>query len=177
MKSLFKNLFIGAAVIAVLYLAFSRLKPEERYEPTLSYSDFIKAVRQKSILKVEMQGSEIDLDTQGGEHFVTYNPGDPHLIDDLLDNGVQIKTVPPDKPSMLMSIFISWFPMLLLIAVWIVFMRKAQGSMSGIGGMGFSKSKAKLIEEDQIKITFADVAGCEEAKEEVEEVVDFLKDP
>jgi cell division protease FtsH len=106
-------------------------------------------------------------------------PNDPHLIDDLLANGVEISVQPPEEPSLLMQIFVSFGPILLLIAVWVFFMRQMQGGgMGGRGGaMGFGKSKARMLEQDQNKVTFADVAGCDEAKEEVEEMVDFLRDP
>ncbi|MGR8936043.1 MAG: ATP-dependent metallopeptidase FtsH/Yme1/Tma family protein, partial [Gammaproteobacteria bacterium] len=177
MKTFFKTIFVWIAVLIAIFMLFSRINKHERYEQTISYSDFIKAVKDGQIDSVEIDGLTITLHSRSGERFVTYNPKDPHLIDDLLAKDVQIKTVPPEEPSMFMSMFISWFPMLLLIAVWIIYLRKAQGGMGGMSGMGFGKSKAKMIEEDQIKITFADVAGCEEAKEEVEEVVDFLKDP
>jgi cell division protease FtsH len=181
MKAFSKNLLIWALVLLTMFLVFNRMKPMkamESYQATLSYSDFIKSAKQKAIKSVEINGSKIVFQSQGGELFVTYDPGDRHLIDDLLANDVQIKTLPPEEPSVFMSMFISWFPMLLLIAVWIIYMRRMQGGMGGgIGGMGFGKSKAKLMQEDQMKVTFADVAGCDEAKEEVVEVVDFLKDP
>jgi cell division protease FtsH len=116
---------------------------------------------------------------QSGDKFKTYMPNDPHLIDDLLANGVEIIVKPPEEPSMLMSIFVSFGPILLLIAVWVFFMRQMQGG--GVGGrggaMGFGKSKARMLDQDQNKVTFADVAGCDEAKEEVQEMVDFLRDP
>jgi cell division protease FtsH len=110
-----------------------------------------------------------------GDRFTTFNPGDPHLIDDLLKAHVDIKVVPPERPSMLMQLFMSAFPMLLLVGVWVYFMRRMQGGAGG--AMNFGKSKARLIEEDKVKVTFGDVAGCDEAKEDVQEMVDFLKDP
>jgi len=122
-----------------------------------------------------MTGQTIKLRTADGQNFETYNPNDPHLIDDLLSAGVQVRTKPPAQQSLFMQMFISWFPMLLLIAVWIIYMRKTQGG--GMGGNAFGKSKAKMLEEDKLTATFADVAGCEEAKEDVAELVDFLADP
>ncbi|MGZ8188796.1 MAG: ATP-dependent zinc metalloprotease FtsH, partial [Methylosarcina sp.] len=115
------------------------------------------------------------LRTNEGQEYETINPDDPHLIDDLVNAGVQIRTLEPPKQSLLMQIFVSWFPILLLIAVWVIYMRRSQGG--GMGASNFGKSKAKLLEEDKRTVTFADVAGCEEAKEEVAELVDFLADP
>ncbi len=141
------------------------------------YSEFIDMVRDGQVSSVEIDGSTIHAQTPVGVRFQTHNPGDPHLVDDLLENQVTIISKPPEKRSLLMEIFISWSPILLLIAVWIYFMRRSsQGGGMG-AGMKLGESKAKLLQEDQIKVTFADVAGCEEAKEEVSEMVDFLRDP
>jgi cell division protease FtsH len=112
-----------------------------------------------------------------GESFTSYAPDDPQMINDLLANEVKVEANPPEKRSLLLDILISWFPMLLLIGVWIFFMRQMQGGGAGRGAMSFGKSKARLMGEDQIKVTFADVAGVEEAKEEVSELVEFLRDP
>ena len=143
----------------------------------MSYSQFIAAVNEGQIKQVNIDGPVIKGMLSSGEKFTTYSPEDPHLVDDLLKNHVEIKAQPPEQQSLLMQIFISWFPMLLLIAVWIFFMRQMQGGGGGRGAMSFGKSKARLLEEDQVKVTFADVAGVEEAKEDVSEMVDFLKDP
>lgn len=113
-----------------------------------------------------------------GTGYVTYMPvlQDPKLLDDLINHKVQVRGTPPEEPSILASIFISWFPMLLLIGVWIFFMRQMQGG-GGKGAMSFGKSKARMMSEEQIKTTFNDVAGCDEAKEDVKELVDYLRDP
>jgi cell division protease FtsH len=111
-----------------------------------------------------------------GKRFTTYAPSDPWLVSDLLKNGVQVEAKPEEQPSMLMSIFVSWFPMLLLIGVWVFFMRQMQGGGKG-GAFSFGKSKARLLDQDSNLVTFADVAGCDEAKEEVGELVEFLRDP
>ena len=150
----------------------------ERSDSALSYSQFIDAVRAGQVSEVMIDDKVIKGKMQSGQLFKTYAPSDPHMVDDLLSNNVDIKAMPPEQPSMLMQLLVSFGPMLLLIAVWVFFMRQMQGG--GAGGrsaMSFGKSKARMLEEDQVKVTFADVAGCDEAKEEVAEMVDFLKDP
>jgi cell division protease FtsH len=145
----------------------------------LSYSQFINSVNAGQVSKVSIDGPNIIGQTASGERFTTRNPGDAHLIDDLLKSGVEIVAKPPEETSAIMSVLISWFPMLLLIGVWIFFMRQMQGGggAGGRGAMSFGKSKAKLLNEDEIKVTFADVAGVQEAKEEVAEIVEFLREP
>jgi cell division protease FtsH len=173
-----KNIILWIVIAVVLMSVFNNFGSRKSVDSTMSYSQFIGAVKEGQVKQVNIEGSLIRGLLGTGEKFTTYSPPeDPHLIDDLLENHVEIKAQPPESQSLLMQIFISWFPMLLLIAVWIFFMRQMQGGAGGRGAMSFGKSRARLIEEDQVKVTFADVAGVEEAKEDVQEMVDFLKDP
>jgi cell division protease FtsH len=175
MKKTILNTLLWSVVLAGAFLIYNRVNTTPPIDESIPYSEFIAKVKNKLVDRVEMTGQSIKLRTSDGQNFETFNPNDPHLIDDLLSAGVQIRTKPPAQQSLFMQMFISWFPMLLLIAVWIIYMRRTQGA--GMGGNAFSKSKAKLLEEDKLTATFADVAGCEEAKEEVAELVDFLADP
>ena len=177
MNDMVKNIILWIIIAVVLMSVFNNFGSRGGVDSSMSYSQFIDAVKSGQVQKVLIDGPSIRGVTQTGEKFTTYSPDDPHMVDDLLENGVEIKAREPESQSLLMQIFISWFPMLLLIAVWIFFMRQMQGGGGGRGAMSFGKSKARLLEEDQVKVTFADVAGVEEAKEEVSEMVDFLKDP
>ena len=177
MNDMAKNLILWVVIAVVLMMVFSSFSPNQGLARSKPYSDFITEVVQGNVDKVLIEGRTIQGVTHSGEQFVTYNPGDPGLIGDLLDHGVQINSRPQEQQSLLMQVFISWFPMLLLIGVWIFFMRQMQGGGGGRGAMSFGKSKAKLLSEDQVKVTFADVAGVDEAKEEVAELVEFLRDP
>ena len=172
-----KNIVLWVVIAVVLMSVFNNFGNRKATDSSMSYSQFIAAVNEGQVKQVTIDGPMIKGILSSGEKFATYTPEDPHMVDDLLKNHVEIKAQPPESQSLLMQIFISWFPMLLLIAVWIFFMRQMQGGAGGRGAMSFGKSKARLIEEDQVKVTFADVAGVEEAKEDVTEMVDFLKDP
>ncbi|MDP2904073.1 MAG: ATP-dependent zinc metalloprotease FtsH, partial [Methylovulum sp.] len=174
-----KNIILWIVIAVILMSLFNNFGPQgERADSSLSYSQFIDSVKSGQVQQVVIDEHIIKGKMQGGQVFRTYAPSDPHLVDDLLANGVEIKAVPPEQPSLLMQLLVSFGPMLLLIAVWVFFMRQMQGGgAGGRGAMNFGKSKARMLGEDQIKVTFADVAGCDEAKEEVVEMVDFLKDP
>ncbi|RLA23781.1 MAG: ATP-dependent zinc metalloprotease FtsH [Gammaproteobacteria bacterium] len=179
MNDMMKNVLLWVVIAAVLMSVFNNFGTQETASnKSMTYSDFIASVKNGRVKHVNIDGRDIKGIMQSGERFKTYSPGDLHLVDDLLENGVEIMAQPPEQQSVLMQILISWFPMLLLIGVWIFFMRQMQGGgAGGRGAMSFGKSKARLLTDDQVKVTFDDVAGAEEAKEEVAEMVDFLKDP
>lgn len=178
MKTIIFRLLTCIGIGLIIYSILSRDEASIKSEYSVRYSDFISDIRNGQVTKVTINGNTVEGYLSNGEYFVTYNPNDPKLIDELLEYNVKITVDPPPRPQSLFSqILISWAPMLLLIGVWIYFMRKQQ-SAGGMGGqMNFGKSKAKLMSEDQIKVRFDDVAGCEEAKEDVVEMVDFLKEP
>jgi cell division protease FtsH len=174
-----KNLILWVVIALVLMSVFNNFGPRRMATQQVEYSEFITDVKQGKVQKVVIEGRTIHGILHSGNRFTTYSPETDNraLIGDMLDNGVVIDAKPPEQQSLLMQIFISWFPMLLLIGVWIFFMRQMQGGGGGRGALSFGKSRARLLGEDQVKVTFADVAGVDEAKAEVAELVDFLKDP
>jgi cell division protease FtsH len=176
LNNLVKNVAIWLVIALVLMTVFNQFNTRQVQANSLEYSQFIEEVKAGRVAKVTIEGRVIKGLRSDGKRFVTYAPSDPWLVSDLLKSGVSIEAKPEEEPSLLMNIFVSWFPMLLLIAVWIFFMRQMQGGGRG-GAFSFGKSRARLHDENSNPVTFADVAGCEEAKEEVAELVDFLRDP
>jgi cell division protease FtsH len=174
-----KNLILWVVIALVLMSVFNNFGPRRLATQHVEYSQFLEDVKQGRVQKVVIEGRTLSVVGQGGERFTVYSPETDNrsLIGELLDHGVAIDAKPPEQQSILMQIFISWFPMLLLIGVWIFFMRQMQGGGGGRGALSFGKSRARLLGEDQVKVNFADVAGVEEAKAEVAELVDFLRDP
>lgn len=173
-----KNLLIWLVIAAVLITVFSNFGARQLDVQPYSYSQFIQAVNADEISSVVIQGHEIKGVTKDNKHFTTYLPmEDQALINQLIAKNVNVKGEPPKQQSMFLHVLISWLPFLILIFVWILFMRQMQGGGRGGGPMSFGRSKARLLNQDQVKVTFDDVAGVEEAKEEVKELVDFLRDP
>ncbi len=177
MNDLVKNLILWVVIAVVLMSVFNGFNHQTSPTTGLSYTQFISEVKQGRVKTVHIDGRQVEGITASGERFTTYTPDDPEMVNDLLANNVEIVASPPQQRSLLLDILISWFPMLLLIGVWVFFLRQMQGGGGGRGAMSFGKSKARLMGEDQIKVSFNDVAGCEEAKEEVSELVEFLRDP
>jgi cell division protease FtsH len=178
-NDLFKNILLWVVIAVVLMSVFNNFGQQQTQRQEIAYDAFLTDVKAGEVDSVLVDGRRIEGQTVGGESFVTFSPESDNtaLVGDLLENDVSIKAAPPESTSILTQIFISWFPFLLLIAVWIFFMRQMQGGGGGRGAMSFGKSKAKMMGEEQVKLGFNDVAGVDEAKEEVVELVDFLKDP
>lgn len=174
-----RNLVLWIVIALVLMLVFQNFTPRHGATRQLDYSDFMSEVKSGRVQKVVIDGPTIEVELHDGSRLFTYSPESDNgpMIGALLDNNVRIEAQPPDRQGLLMQIFISWFPFLLLIAVWIYLMRQMQGGAGGRGALSFGKSRARLLGEDQVRVTFNDVAGVDEAKEEVKELVDFLKDP
>ena len=171
-----KNLILWLVIAVVLMSLFQGFGIDETKQSQIDYTTFVKEVGHGQIQEVQINEQEVRGLRRNQSKFVTYIPApDDDLLNDLIKNDVLVTGTPPEETSFLASLFVSWFPMLLLIGVWIFFMRNMQGGGKG-GAMSFGKSKAKLMGEDQIKTTFTDVAGCDEAKEDVKELVDYLKD-
>jgi cell division protease FtsH len=176
LNNLIKNLVIWLVIGLVLMTVFNQFNTRQAAQAPMPYSQFVDEVKAGRIQSVVIEGRMLRATTTEGKRVNSYSPGDIWLINDLLKYGVKVEAKPEEEPSLLMNIFVSWFPMLLLIGVWIFFMRQMQGGGRG-GAFSFGKSRARMLDESNNNVTFADVAGCDEAKEDVAELVDFLKDP
>ncbi|MGV6852277.1 MAG: ATP-dependent zinc metalloprotease FtsH [bacterium] len=182
LNDLTRNIVLWLIIGMVMLMVFSNLSTNGAAPNQLAYSDFLDQVRQGQISEAKIQnlpggGSQITGKLESGQKYVVHAPWDPKLIDELDVKRVRFDGVPPEGKNIFLEIFMSILPILILVGVWIFFMRQFQGGGGGKGAMSFGKSKARLLGEDQVKVTFADVAGVEEAKEEVGELVDFLRDP
>jgi cell division protease FtsH len=178
LNDLFKNVLLWVVIAVILVAVFNNLGSQAQTGTPISYSDFIEDVKSGEVRTAVISGNDISGVSNSGR-YNTYSPESDNrsLIGDLLDAGVKIEAKPPESPNLLLQLLLNTFPFLLFIGIWIYFMRQMQGGGGGRGAMSFGKSKARLLGEDQVKVTFADVAGVEEAKDEVAELVEFLRDP
>ncbi|MDG1445422.1 MAG: ATP-dependent zinc metalloprotease FtsH [Methylophilaceae bacterium] len=177
MNNIAKNIAIWVAVALILMTVFQQFGNPNQAGEQLVYSQFMDNVKKGKVKKVQIDGRVIHGVTRDNTPFSTYAPSDLWMVSDLLKYNVEVEAKAEEKRSLLLEILMSWFPMILLIGVWIFFMRQMQGGGKGGSPFSFGKSKARQLDESNNQTTFADVAGCDEAKEEVTELVDFLRDP
>jgi len=172
----FSKVAVWMVIALVLFTVFKQFDTRAPSQDSVSYTQFMDDARSGKIRRVDVQTDVLHVTPDSGRSYTLTSPGDLWMVSDLMKAGVQVSGKAREEPSFLMSIFVSWFPMLLLIGVWVFFMRQMQGGGKG-GAFSFGKSRAKMLDESTNLVTFADVAGCDEAKEEVQELVDFLRDP
>jgi cell division protease FtsH len=173
----FMQIALAALAVTFFFSVINGANDARTAVDSTSYSQFLEDVESSQVREVTIAGQEIQGVRVDGTRFSTFNPDDPGLVGDLVNNGVNIRAIPPPEPSFLGQLFLSLLPIILLLGVWIFFMRRMQGGAGGSGIMSVGKSRARQFEADEVKVTLADVAGVEEARDEVGEIVDFLKDP
>ena len=176
MNNSFSKVAVWMVIALVLFTVFKQFDSRAPSQDSVSYTQFMDDAKAGKVRKVDVQGDVLYVTPDSGRPYTLTSPGDLWMVSDLMKAGVQVSGKAREEPSLLMSIFVSWFPMLLLIGVWVFFMRQMQGGGKG-GAFSFGKSRARMLDESTNSITFADVAGCDEAKEDVQELVDFLRDP
>ena len=175
-NNMFAKAAIWMVIALVLFTVFKQFESRQKPAETVSYTQFLEEAKAGKIKRVEVQGRTLQVTPSDGARYTLTSPGDAWMVSDLMKFGVQVFGKAEEEQSLLTTIFVSWFPMLLLIGVWIFFMRQMQGGGRG-GAFSFGKSRARMLDESNNSITFVDVAGCDEAKEEVQELVEFLRDP
>lgn len=176
MNNSFSKFAIWAVIAMVLFTVFRQLDAPTAPTDAVTYSQFLEDAKQGKLSRVEIQGDTLTVTPANGRSYTLTAPRDLWMVSDLIRDGVQVSARPPEQPSFFLSALLSWFPMLLLIGVWIFFMRQMQGGGKG-GAFSFGKSRARMLDQASNRVTFADVAGCDEAKQEVSEIVEFLRDP
>src|SRR6187401_542809 len=176
LNNLLKNIGIWLVIGLVVLTVVKQFDSRQTSRDSVPYSEFMESAKSGRVTSAVVEGRTIKWSNADNKRFTTYSPGDIWMVSDLLKYGVKVEAKAEEEQSFLAQVFISWFPMLLLIGVWIFFMRQMQGGGRG-GAFSFGKSKARMLDESNNTVTFADVAGCEEAKEEVAELVEFLRDP
>ncbi|MBN2297551.1 MAG: ATP-dependent zinc metalloprotease FtsH [Deltaproteobacteria bacterium] len=174
-NNLIKNIALWVVIALIMVMLFNMFNKPTTEITTYAFSEFLQILEKGEVKEVTIQGSEVKGILIDDTPFETYTPDDPKLVERLMEKNVLVSAKPTDDSPWYMSVLISWIPMLLLIGVWILFMRQMQSG--GTKAMSFGRSKAKLMTQDKMKVTFADVAGVNEAKEELEEIIEFLKEP
>ncbi|MEN9314420.1 MAG: hypothetical protein RIS35_813 [Pseudomonadota bacterium] len=176
MNNVFSKAAVWLVIGLVLFTVFKQFDTRQARVGDIPYSQFMTEAREGRVEGVVIDGRTLRVRSRDNKTYTVYSPSDPWLVGDLMKYGVQVVAKPEEQESLLMNMFVSWFPMVLLVGVWVFFMRQMQGGGRG-GAFQFGKSRARMLDDSNNSITFADVAGCDEAKEEVQELVDFLRDP
>lgn len=177
MNNFFKNLIVWVTISLVMVALFNMFNKPQMAKSQLAYSTFLAKVNQGEVVSVVIQGRRISGMLANNQRFFSYAPNDPNLVPNLIAHNIQVAAKPEEDSPWYITLLVSWFPMLLLIGVWIFFMRQMQGGVGGGKAFSFGRARTRMLSEESTKVTFEDVAGVDEAKEELTEVVDFLSNP